>query len=487
MEDKSDQQFGRALRRARVDVIFDEYESEIKKLQDEVKVLRSRETDQGLHARQSVQTSTSKEDIRKTENVSPSLSERSREQVIQQLTMKLKAAKTASEKIKREMDGLKEANTKLRDENVSLSIENGRLKHSLATRSPRKFEKYAQAALQRRIDQAEKEIGQLKKALTRSDSCIEEQESKLKAYQERFGDFDVKVSACKETSIHQSDYPSSEFTQFRPSLDCYEADVEHTPLKEEGASKGIVGRGNLHQEDNMLNPRGKFFSFTSGGGSGFLTSGSGDGPSPAKRRLYLEDDDSATKGAVSKNCRYLRREMQMSSFADINKSELEGRPNSNECSTSCLSLERQSPAELTPSTSFGKLQIDKKYDSSEVEDFRLTPRSNTDDREKLFNANIGSGPCRVPKSLSLAWDDEDTSSDLEDERCLSMKGESKEASSDLELKRNGIDNKLDSTLSNLDFTLTPEFVDCTKLLKAAEERVNGKLPDKGSTSSAATS
>ncbi|PIK37143.1 hypothetical protein BSL78_26024 [Apostichopus japonicus] len=176
---------GAALRRARVDVIFDDYEREIRRLEDQIKQLVS---EKKMHDT-TIPCASSKGD--KVEVLSPCGSEINSDEAISLLTMRLEASMMSSKRLERDVEKVKEANGKLRDENVALSMENGRLKQCLAAQSPRKFEKYAQTALQVKVDQCTKEVTQLKKALRKGDAYVEELQHQLRIYQERYGELNL--------------------------------------------------------------------------------------------------------------------------------------------------------------------------------------------------------------------------------------------------------------------------------------------------------
>ncbi|XP_034535660.1 ORC ubiquitin ligase 1 [Notolabrus celidotus] len=98
--------------------------------------------------------------------------------VLEEWTNKLRAATDVCDEIKQDMDKLKEANKTLRSQNVDLVQENMRLKAEVVSRSPQKFGRYTVAALEAKIQQYEREVDHLKKALERSDQYIEDLESR---------------------------------------------------------------------------------------------------------------------------------------------------------------------------------------------------------------------------------------------------------------------------------------------------------------------
>ncbi|XP_076594268.1 uncharacterized protein obi1 [Chaetodon auriga] len=94
--------------------------------------------------------------------------------ILEEWTNKLRAATDVCDKVKQDMDKLKEANKALRSQNVDLVQENMRLKAEVASRSPQKFGRYTVAALEAKIQQYEREVDHLKRALERSDQYIED-------------------------------------------------------------------------------------------------------------------------------------------------------------------------------------------------------------------------------------------------------------------------------------------------------------------------
>ncbi|XP_070766478.1 ORC ubiquitin ligase 1 [Enoplosus armatus] len=99
--------------------------------------------------------------------------------VLEEWTNKLRAASDVCEKVTQDMDKLKEANKALRSQNVDLVQENMRLKAEVVSRSPQKFGRYTVAALEAKIQQYERDVDHLKRALERSDQYIEDLESRV--------------------------------------------------------------------------------------------------------------------------------------------------------------------------------------------------------------------------------------------------------------------------------------------------------------------
>ncbi|XP_044054974.1 ORC ubiquitin ligase 1 [Siniperca chuatsi] len=105
--------------------------------------------------------------------------------VLEEWTNKLRAATDVCDKVKQDMDKLKEANKALRSQNVDLVQENMRLKAEVVSRSPQKFGRYTVAALESKIQQYERDVDHLKRALERSDQYIEDLESRVSKSEKR--------------------------------------------------------------------------------------------------------------------------------------------------------------------------------------------------------------------------------------------------------------------------------------------------------------
>ncbi|XP_038557814.1 ORC ubiquitin ligase 1 [Micropterus salmoides] len=105
--------------------------------------------------------------------------------VLEEWTNKLRAATDVCNKVKQDMDKLKEANKVLRSQNVDLVQENMRLKAEVVSRSPQKFGRYTVAALEAKIQQYERDVDHLKRALDRSDQYIEDLESRVSTSEKR--------------------------------------------------------------------------------------------------------------------------------------------------------------------------------------------------------------------------------------------------------------------------------------------------------------
>ncbi|XP_043928854.1 ORC ubiquitin ligase 1 [Protopterus annectens] len=166
------------LRKARLELLQREYEDEIESLQKEIEDLNSKNLSLEAQLENAFNpfTSSPAKEERKTDGVEGSRVDSER---FHEWAEKLKVSRDRYEKAKNEVDSLKEANQKLWEQNSVLVRENLRLKTEAENRSPQKFGRFTMAALQAKIDQSEREMNRLNKALERSDKYIEELESQI--------------------------------------------------------------------------------------------------------------------------------------------------------------------------------------------------------------------------------------------------------------------------------------------------------------------
>ncbi|XP_055100346.1 ORC ubiquitin ligase 1 isoform X1 [Symphalangus syndactylus] len=168
------------LRKTRLELLHKEYEDEIDCLQKEVEELKSKNLSLEsqiktiLDPLTLVQGNQNEDKHLVTDNPS-----KINPETVAEWKKKLRTANEIYEKVKDDVDKLKEANKKLKLENGGLVRENLRLKAEVDNRSPQKFGRFAVAALQSKVEQYERETNRLKKALERSDKYIEELESQV--------------------------------------------------------------------------------------------------------------------------------------------------------------------------------------------------------------------------------------------------------------------------------------------------------------------
>ncbi|KFP92137.1 RING finger protein 219, partial [Apaloderma vittatum] len=168
------------LRKTRLELLHKEYEDEIEALQKEVEDLRGKNFSLQTQLKSLLDPTASalscpNEETRRSANEANT----SGPETPEEWSKKLKAVNDMYKKEVDNVEKLKEANKKLSMENNSLLRENLRLKAEVDSRSPQKFSRFTVAALQSKVEQSEREMNRLKKALERSDKYIEEMECQL--------------------------------------------------------------------------------------------------------------------------------------------------------------------------------------------------------------------------------------------------------------------------------------------------------------------
>ncbi|NXG70355.1 RN219 protein, partial [Baryphthengus martii] len=246
------------LRKTRLELLHKEYEDEIESLQKEVEDLRGKNL--GLQTElKSLLDPTASALSCQNEKTSQSANEASTSgpETPEEWNKKLKAANAMYEKVMDSVEKLKEANEKLSVENNSLLRENLRLKAEVDSRSPQKFGRFTVAALQSKVDQSEREINRLKKALERSDKYIEEMECQI-AQLKNAGEGAQTVSAVSERALSTD----AEGAESREDITCLKTQVEekkalttsHSPDSlEQLASDGTCLSSSRQDGSNGLN------------------------------------------------------------------------------------------------------------------------------------------------------------------------------------------------------------------------------------------
>ncbi|XP_054302766.1 ORC ubiquitin ligase 1 [Pongo pygmaeus] len=186
------------LRKTRLELLHKEYEDEIDCLQKEVEELKSKNLSLEsqiktiLDPLTLVQGNQNEDKHLVTDNPS-----KINPETVAEWKKKLRTANEIYEKVKDDVDKLKEANKKLKLENGGLVRENLRLKAEVDNRSPQKFGRFAVAALQSKVEQYERETSRLKKALERSDKYIEELESQVAQLKNSSEEKEAMNSICQ--------------------------------------------------------------------------------------------------------------------------------------------------------------------------------------------------------------------------------------------------------------------------------------------------
>nr|XP_039264667.1 uncharacterized protein LOC120340467 [Styela clava] len=167
------------MRRARMELLFRDYEDEISELQREVACLK--------HSNDDLRTKLSEEEQKNSAGVNIKTKKKcSRCGNMQDLDSMLEMAKNLQEATKT-FEHMKEENIQLRKTNEKLvkdyddlKRQNTSVKEELLTRSPMKFGRLTVATLESRIEAYEKQIAQLNKALEKSDTFTESLQEKLR-------------------------------------------------------------------------------------------------------------------------------------------------------------------------------------------------------------------------------------------------------------------------------------------------------------------
>ncbi|XP_029001080.1 ORC ubiquitin ligase 1 isoform X2 [Betta splendens] len=168
----------KCLRKTRGELLLREYEEEIEGLIRENEDLKSK----NLSLEAQLKTALHPSSI----NTMQSGDKKVDAHILEEWTNKLRTASDVCDKVKQDMDKLKEANKGLRSQNIDLVQENMRLKAEVASRSPQKFGRYTVAALEAKIQQNERDVDHLKRALERSDQYIEDLESRIRKSEKCF-------------------------------------------------------------------------------------------------------------------------------------------------------------------------------------------------------------------------------------------------------------------------------------------------------------
>ncbi|KAM9021599.1 ORC ubiquitin ligase 1 isoform 1-T1 [Ara ararauna] len=210
------------LRKTRLELLHKEYEDEIESLQKEVEDLRGKNLSLQTQLKSLLDPTASALSCQNGEtSQSANEATTSGPETPEEWSKKLKAANYMYEKVMDNMEKLKEANKKLSMENSSLLRENLRLKAEVDNRSPQKYGRFTVAALQSKIEQSEREMNRLKKALERSDKYIEEIECQLLQLQNAAKETQT-VSPVSERAL-STDAKGAEISE---DATCLEAQVE---------------------------------------------------------------------------------------------------------------------------------------------------------------------------------------------------------------------------------------------------------------------
>ncbi|KAG9492140.1 ORC ubiquitin ligase 1 [Eleutherodactylus coqui] len=193
------------LRKTRLQLLQKEYEEEIESLLEEKEELKRA----NLQLEERLSEATDPVAVSISCNCENKEARRSRDisdRLLEEWSRKLEMVKTANKNVVEDNEKLKEENQKLRNENAEFVRENLRLKNEVDLRSPQKFGRFTVAALQAKVDQYEREMSRLKKALERSDQYIEELEAQVEQLERPPEDIQKEKSQCGNAAhVHVTD------------------------------------------------------------------------------------------------------------------------------------------------------------------------------------------------------------------------------------------------------------------------------------------
>eukprot|EP00057_Strongylocentrotus_purpuratus_P002343 XP_003724335.2 PREDICTED: uncharacterized protein LOC100893463 [Strongylocentrotus purpuratus] len=462
------------LRKMRFEMLHREYEAEIETLQTEVARLRAKNSQleklkckEGTHPSTSVVQSThqlistsgsnslkSYQDDTTTMEGSSSHSDQKNFSVdnFMLLTQKLKKTANAYQKLKAEMERVRQDNTQLRDTSAGYLREIGRLKQTLTGRSPRKYEKYTQAAQQAKLDKSEQEGKQLKRALERSDVYVEELECKLERYKRAHGALEPRTNLSLTLELDCSYDEGS-----RDSIKFGESDITNVP-DSPGARDDCLAVSPYKMEGDE--PAAK--KFYSNGGVSMLYS-------PSTNHVHRDISYSPDQGPYSK--------FQKSSESANARGSGSGSLSDDQSKPSTSYVSSTTPSRgfstlsLSSGTKFdraGGASLDNAAERGTCSHWGSSKKSPRRQLEFDTQTRESTGDhLKVHRSAPMSSTSPAENSSSADQRdALASRGKSPE--------KRKLDNTHDNTLNDLDYTLTEEFVDSVKLLKAAERRIRQK-------------
>ncbi|XP_061558595.1 ORC ubiquitin ligase 1 [Phycodurus eques] len=170
----------KCLRKTRGELLLREYEEEIEGLVRENEELKTKNQSLELQLRTNLDPCSNNSVQADDKRVDP--------YIMEEWANRLQTAKDVCDKVKQDLDKLKEANKTLRSQNVDMVQENMRLKAEVVSRSPQKFGRYTVAALEAKIQHYQRDVDHLKKALERSDQYIDDLENRLRTSEKRCAD-----------------------------------------------------------------------------------------------------------------------------------------------------------------------------------------------------------------------------------------------------------------------------------------------------------
>ncbi|XP_056135253.1 ORC ubiquitin ligase 1 [Lampris incognitus] len=333
------------LRKARGELLLKEYEDEIEGLLSENEGLRTK--NQSLESQLKTALDPSSIAVSRTgdNQVDPF--------ILEEWINKLQAATDVCSKVKQDNEKLKEANKALRSQNVDLVQENMHLKAEVASRSPQKFGRFTVAALEAKIQQYERDVDHLKRALERSDQYIEDLESRVSEsnrrpldHQDVFGDSKPKPKALTEPQ--RIDMMRRSLSDSERKSICSNPEAEFQMLPASHSSVFTTSTGGVdHRELGESLGRQQEDQDLENGSSQILPST----PSSAFSSLTLRSPGIREKKVAFRSTAYLRR-LYFEECPSLGKSDDTSCTTENQFSNLSKLPEDQPPsAELEPSKS----------------------------------------------------------------------------------------------------------------------------------------
>ncbi|XP_072236902.1 ORC ubiquitin ligase 1 [Leuresthes tenuis] len=287
----------KCLRKTRGELLFREYEEEIEGLMRENEELKTKTQSLEAQLKTALHPCSVIAVQPDDKRVSPL--------VVEEWKSKLQAATDVCDKIKQDTDKLKEANKTLRSQNIDLVQENMRLKAEVASRSPQKFGRYTVAALEAKIQQYERDVDHLKRALERSDQYIDDLEARARRSKKR--PTEVQEAGGNSTSVTEALTQQQKINMMMRSLSdnerrliCSNPEAEFRTFSR---SNSLVSLPSTETEFDKNSTEEQKNEDSEGTSSDFLPTT----PSTAFRSLTLRSPGIREKKVAFKPSSYLRR------------------------------------------------------------------------------------------------------------------------------------------------------------------------------------
>ncbi|XP_022323053.2 uncharacterized protein LOC111124476 isoform X2 [Crassostrea virginica] len=444
--DEKDKMSNPELRKARFDLLFKEYEEEFERLNGEVQLLRT----ENEVLQQQVQKNSGTKQLGPKED-----SKYSDSSGVLVLNKKLQDAQKLYEKVKSELSRVKQENNSLKDENINLNRENQKLRQEIGNRSPHRYGRYTVATLEAKIQTYEKEVGQLNKALEKSDKVIEELTEELKSYRGKtksdysseprhslssksnLDDLNLRTSSLSGKRSFDEPLSSQQGTDSNhlPKRQLFSEDGEYKSSHRDYLNGEFYSSSDLHDyKANDKNGAGKntkrvTFDLPKNETVSFDL----EMPSP------LKGSRNASNGRSPSPIKSVLKNGKKSNLSNGDESLSLSKPDSLE--DSYLESRRGKPTRIEDEDDF--------YLSKYSRD----SKSSKDDNYKYTSSRYDSDPIRRNESFDLDYPSKSRKSDMFDH-----------VLDDTEA--------IQSELDDLDISITPDFTDCMKLLNRAEKKVN---------------